>query len=189
MTGHGSRNSAALAVRVLISRTFLTWPSHRLGTLGVVPFQGRSLARLCIGRFRTQDTEVTPSPTSSFRCPAALLRVVPAVLIALIACARSEDGTGCPAGHYDLGHTGHCDYACTPGPNAPADPIDPEFIDENCDGTDGVAAKCLFVASDGIDSPDAGSRQAPMKTVTFAIAQAKMRGSDVCLGAESLPGR
>src|SRR5438094_2674646 len=62
-----------------------------------------------------------------------------------------DGGNDCPPGHVDLNHQAAdgCEYACTPGPAAPSDPIDPSFTDENCDGSDGVVAKCVFVAADG----------------------------------------
>ena len=104
---------------------------------------------------------------------------------------RSGDGgsQGCPPGTYDLGNTGSCDYKCTPTQNAPNDPIDPGFVDDNCDGTDGVVARCLFVASDGTDAPTAGTRLSPMKTIAYAIAQATAQGGkDVCLSAETYLG-
>src|SRR5947209_13107399 len=103
-------------------------------------------------------------------------------VLALVACARSADGGGgCPAGFYDANGdpADGCEYACTPGPNAPSDPIDPQLVDENCDGTDGVVAKLLFVASDGIDAPNAGSRTAPMKTIAYAMRAAQEQGKDL----------
>jgi hypothetical protein len=81
-----------------------------------------------------------------------------------------------------------CAYKCTPGPNAPDDPIDPNYVDENCDGSDGVVDKCLFVASDGADTPTAGTRNAPMKTIAYAIKAGKDRGMDVCVSGEIYTG-
>ncbi len=78
---------------------------------------------------------------------------------------------------------------CVPGPNAPNDPIDPNFTDENCDGTDGVADKCVFVASDGTDTAAAGTRDAPVKTIAYAIKVAKDRKFDVCVSGESYFGQ
>ena len=40
-----------------------------------------------------------------------------------------------------------CEYSCHK--TGPADPIDADFKDENCDGSDGVMEKCIFVANDG----------------------------------------
>jgi hypothetical protein len=117
---------------------------------------------------------------------------------AVVACAAGGDtngntgdgGSNCPPGSYDLdADPAHdCEYKCTPGPAAPDDPIDPMYTDENCDGTDGVVSKLLFVASDGTDTPNAGSRQAPMKTLAFAIATAQTQGKDVAVSGESYPG-
>ncbi len=107
----------------------------------------------------------------------------------LVACATSPGGgNGCPSGMVTLPGGAECSYACTPAATAPADPIDPGFTDDNCDGTDGVVATCLFVASDGIDSPDAGIRTAPMKTLAYALTQGKQRGMDVCLSGEIYQG-
>jgi hypothetical protein len=114
----------------------------------------------------------------------------PALLLSLvIACAAGNgSGSNCAAGTVDLKHDGSCSYKCTPGPNAPDDPIDPQFTDDNCDGSDGVVARCLYVATDGVDTPEAGSRTTPFKTIAFAIAQAKTRQMDVCVSGEPYTG-
>ncbi len=98
----------------------------------------------------------------------------------------SVDG-GCMAGYVTL--TNPCDYKCTPGPLAPLDPIDPNFVDENCDGSDGVVAACLFVSNEGTDAPAGGSRTAPLKTIVFALTLGKSRGSSVCLAGETFTGQ
>jgi hypothetical protein len=68
------------------------------------------------------------------------------------------------------------------------DPIDPEFKDENCDGSDGVLSKCVFVTKDGIDDPSGGARNTPFKTIAYATLRAKERGKNVCVaGGETFP--
>ena len=111
-------------------------------------------------------------------------------IFTVAACATSggPSGGACDTGKIDLKGDHSCTYVCTPGPNAPNDPIDPDFTDENCDGTDGVVAKCLFVASDGADSANAGTRDAPMKTINYAIKAAKDRGMNVCVSGETYTG-
>jgi hypothetical protein len=93
---------------------------------------------------------------------------------------------GCLPGFVSL--TGSCDYKCTPGPLAPNDPIDPSFTDENCDGTDGVVERCLFVSNAGSDTPTGGSRTAPLKTIAYALDRGKITGSSVCVAAETFTG-
>ncbi len=74
---------------------------------------------------------------------------------------------------------------CESGPASPNDPIDSEFKDENCDGIDGVAAQCVFVSASGTDSPSAGTRAAPVRTIAHAISLAAAAHKDVCLAAET----
>ena len=96
--------------------------------------------------------------------------------------------TGCPVDTYDLdgnpltGPCG-CEYSCHK--TGPTDPIDGEFKDDNCDGTDGVVEKCIFVANDGTDDATGGTRDKPVKTIKFAIDRAKTISGDVCLSGES----
>ena len=96
-------------------------------------------------------------------------------VFAIAACATSSGSAGgsCAAGTVDLKGDGSCSYTCTPAATSPADPIDPNFTDDNCDGSDGIVAKCLYVANDGADSPNAGTRDAPMKTIAYAIMAIK----------------
>ena len=63
-----------------------------------------------------------------------------------------------------------------------ADPIAPDFIDQNCDGTDGVASDCVYV-SDSLGHPAGdGSAGAPFDTISAAIAAAVVAGkSSVCV--------
>jgi hypothetical protein len=94
---------------------------------------------------------------------------------------------GCMAGYVTL--TTPCDYKCTPGPLAPLDPIDPNFVDENCDGSDGVVAACLYVSNEGTDAPAGGSRTAPLQTIAFALMLGKSSGLSVCLAGETFTGQ
>src|SRR5262249_27339279 len=91
--------------------------------------------------------------------PALFLFSIAGALLAP-ACAGSGSGdTSCAPGTVDLDGKAEngCEYKCTKTSNAPDDPIDPDFIDDNCDGSDGVVASCVFVAPDGVDAPNAGS--------------------------------
>lgn len=79
-----------------------------------------------------------------------------------------------------------CEYSCTQ--TSPTnDSIDPNFIDDNCDGTDGVVAKCVFVAaSQGDDVNGVGTRQNPLKTIGAAIQYANTHAlSGVCVSGET----
>ena len=79
----------------------------------------------------------------------------------LVACATSPRGVGrMPCGRSFPGAPA-CSYVCTLAATVPLIGSTTAFPDDNGDGTDGVVATCLFVASDGIDSPDAGIRIGP----------------------------
>ncbi|HZF48288.1 MAG TPA: hypothetical protein VE093_06545, partial [Polyangiaceae bacterium] len=97
---------------------------------------------------------------------------------------------GCPAGFFDvdgnpLTGTCGCEYQCNlVSPDS--DPIDENYVDANCDGTDGLAEKCIFVsASEGNDG-NSGARLAPMKSIKMAIEQAMAVGvPSVCVSGET----
>ncbi|MGZ6095366.1 MAG: DUF1565 domain-containing protein, partial [Polyangiales bacterium] len=100
---------------------------------------------------------------------------------------------GCPVGKFDIdgdpltGECG-CEYICDK--KGPTDPIDPDYKDDNCDGTDGVVEKCIFVSASTGDDTATGTRLAPMKTIAAAIAAAKAKGTgiDVCLSGGTYSG-
>lgn len=100
--------------------------------------------------------------------------------------AVGADG-GCLAGYVTLATP--CDYKCTPGALAPLDPVDENYTDENCDGSDGVVDACLFVSNEGTDAPGGGSRTAPLKTIAFALTLGKSSGSSVCVAGETFTGQ
>ena len=83
---------------------------------------------------------------------------------------------GCAKGFTNLDQnpltgTCGCEYACDK--KGDTDPIDPDFKDENCDGTDGVAEKCVYV-SKSLGKPDGtGTRQSPVDTIAQGISVAK----------------
>ena len=98
---------------------------------------------------------------------------------------------GCPSGVFDVdgnpltGVCG-CEYICTQvSPNN--DPIDEGFKDDNCDGTDGVAEKCVYVsASLGNDGTGTGTRATPVQTIAKALQVAQTNGvPSVCLSGET----
>jgi hypothetical protein len=98
---------------------------------------------------------------------------------------------GCPADHWDVdgnpltGALCGCEYQCQQT-SPTADPIDPSFTDDNCDGTDGVAAQCVFVsASQGNDATGTGTRTQPLQTIAAAIQVARTNAVPaVCLSGE-----
>ncbi|MBL8684675.1 MAG: PE-PGRS family protein [Myxococcales bacterium] len=97
---------------------------------------------------------------------------------AMGACALAA----CIAGRYDLDGDPRngCEYTCTP--TGTSDPIDPTFTDDNCDGSDGVVAQCVFVsATSGNDTTGDGTRTRPVQTLARGIALAQMTSrSAVC---------
>jgi hypothetical protein len=99
----------------------------------------------------------------------------------------------CPPGFYDLDNSYGptlpncgCEYACTKVGNA--DPIDGDFKDDNCDGSDGLVERCVYVSNAGTDAQSGGGRTSPVKTIPYAIDLAFQRGGYVCLGAETFEG-
>jgi hypothetical protein len=96
---------------------------------------------------------------------------------------------GCLADYWDIdgnpltGMCG-CEYHCVK--SSSSDPIDPNFTDDNCDGTDGVAEQCVYVSTSlGDDTTGAGTADSPMKTIKAAIQKAKDNGvPSVCLSGE-----
>ncbi|MBI2394314.1 MAG: PE-PGRS family protein [Deltaproteobacteria bacterium] len=98
---------------------------------------------------------------------------------------------GCPKDTVDIdgnpltGECG-CEYACVK--KGSTDPIDDKFTDDNCDGSDGVVEKCVYVSASSGDDTKSGTRTEPMKTVAAAIAKAKTLGVDVCLSGETYSG-
>jgi hypothetical protein len=67
-----------------------------------------------------------------------------------------------------------------------SDPLDAAFTDENCDGTDGVAASCVFVSASLGSSGGDGSVSDPLHTIAAGITAAQALGlSRVCLSGET----
>jgi hypothetical protein len=98
--------------------------------------------------------------------------------------------TGCPAGFFDidgnpLTGTCGCEYACNKTGNA--DPIDPNFTDENCDGGDGLVEQCVYVSGpNGNDTTGDGTRNNPLKTIAQAIYVADQNNVPaVCLSGNT----
>jgi hypothetical protein len=82
---------------------------------------------------------------------------------------------GCAAGSYDIdanpltGQCG-CEYLCDK--KSDADPIDPNLEDANCDGSDGVVEKCVYVSKSLGTAGGAGTRLDPLDTILAGIAKA-----------------
>jgi hypothetical protein len=77
------------------------------------------------------------------------------------------DGDGFTVADGDCGPT---DPSVHPGA---ADPLDPAFVDSNCDGIDGDAAHAVTVASaGGVDGAGCGSIASPCASITFGIQRA-----------------
>src|SRR5262249_20306418 len=95
---------------------------------------------------------------------------------------------GCPAGTDDIDGnplTGMC--GCEDGCHnvSATAPIDANFTDDNCDGSDGVVEQCVYVsAGQGVDTAP-GTRTMPMQTIAAAIARAQQNAVPaVCLSGE-----
>ncbi len=95
---------------------------------------------------------------------------------------------GCPDDYWDLDNnplTGvcGCEYYCEQ--TSGDDPIDEDFIDENCDGTDGVVEQCVFVSLTLGTPSSAGTRTDPMDSIAHGIDKAQNQGvPGVCVSGE-----
>ncbi len=110
----------------------------------------------------------------------------PILVVLFGSCASSTTPplvTPCDTAHVDLNGdlADGCEYACTR--TSDVDPIDANYTDENCDGSDGDVRRCVFVASDGVDLQGGGTRGSPVKTIDYAIATAALEGKAVCVGS------
>lgn len=96
---------------------------------------------------------------------------------------------GCPADTWDLDQnplTGECgcEYLCEQ--TSANDPIDEDFTDENCDGTDGVVEDCVFVSASDGSSAGNGTPGDPLDTIANGIAFAQANDvSAVCVSGET----
>ena len=54
-------------------------------------------------------------------------------------------------------------------PTSDTDPLDPEGLDENCDGVDGVAIDLIFVSALGGNDSNSGTPTNPLKTIERAV--------------------
>lgn len=78
---------------------------------------------------------------------------------------------GCEEGYFNLNQqdADGCEYACTF--QSTEDDPDPQYIDANCDGIDGVISNGVFVdAATGDDDNVLGDMAHPFKTISAAIA-------------------
>jgi len=98
-------------------------------------------------------------------------------------------GTTCPAGTWDLDQnpaTGMCgcEYSCNK--ISDTDPIDLSYTDDNCDGSDGLVAKCVFVSATLGSVAGSGTRQQPTVSIVRGIDIARTNGlAAVCVSGES----
>ena len=77
-----------------------------------------------------------------------------------------------------------CEYTCNKVSDA--DPIDPSFTDDNCDGTDGVVAQCVFVSATLGSMAGAGTREHPTVSIARGIDIARSNGlAAVCVSGET----
>jgi CARDB protein len=120
----------------------------------------------------TAGSDVTVTPPTNARPPSAG------------AGSGTGPGQGPPRpGSLDSDGDGYPDQLdCAPRdaaihPGAPDLP-DPQFVDTNCDGIDGTAARAVFVSPVG-DDASPGTRDAPKRTFAAAIPAAAAGGKDV----------
>ncbi len=96
--------------------------------------------------------------------------------------------SGCPTDMWDIDDnplTGECgcEYACVK--ISEDDPIDPNYDDDNCDGSDGVVEQCVYVSLTLGTSGGAGTRQDPVDTIAGGITVAQTQVVPaVCVSGE-----
>src|SRR5262249_51744579 len=134
--------------------------------------QPDSSARPTIRYRRTSSQPVlaakgTQAAAQTFRSVAPLARPQPTVTTTTattVATPADSDGAAAP-------HAQDCapkNASIHPGAS---DKPDVGFVDSNCDGIDGTAAKSIFVTPKGVDT-NSGTREQPKKTVAAAVAAA-----------------
>jgi hypothetical protein len=84
--------------------------------------------------------------------------------------ADASDAAGADGAEGDGDVAGDAEAGCVP--TGAADLPDDAFVDANCDGIDGDRAQAIFVAVTGSDA-NAGTMQAPMRTVAAGLAAAQ----------------
>ena len=67
-----------------------------------------------------------------------------------------------------------CEYTCNKVSDA--NPIDANFTDDDCDGSDGVVAQCVFVSANLGSIAGAGTRRQPISTIAGGVAAERSKG-------------
>jgi hypothetical protein len=98
---------------------------------------------------------------------------------------------GCAAGLVDLdgdAATGECgcEYACTK--LSDDDHVDAAFTDDNCDGSDGVVADCVYVSKKLGNAMSDGTRKVPLDTLDAALKLAVGSGKKAVCVAGTVDG-
>lgn len=98
--------------------------------------------------------------------------------------------SGCPENYWNidgnlLTGTCGCEYYCV-RTQVGNDPIDGNYIDDNCDGSDGVVGECEYVSiSQGSDTTGDGTQKNPFQSIDAAIKRAQANAVPaVCLSGE-----
>ena len=83
---------------------------------------------------------------------------------------------GCASDYHDLNNdlSDGCEYYCVF--QSMDDAPDPQYVDANCDGIDGDAARAVFVSAQAGSDANSGSRAAPYKTIGKALNTARNSG-------------
>ncbi|MFH2006628.1 MAG: PE-PGRS family protein [bacterium] len=117
----------------------------------------------------------------------------PGTLSCAGACQYDTSGCGncsaCPVDYWDLDGdpatgTCGCEYFCQWV--STDDPLDPSYVDENCDGTDGVVDECVFVSASLGAATGLGTPESPVATIAQGIQLADTLSlAAVCVSGES----
>lgn len=106
--------------------------------------------------------------------------------------AEDPCAMGCAEGFWDIDDnplTGECgcEYACDKVSDD--DPIDADFEDDNCDGSDGVVEECVYVSQSLGSETGAGTREDPIDTIDGGIDKAIAElVPAVCVSGETYDG-
>jgi len=139
----------------------------------------------CVNDPYDTQTDAMHCGASCTPCPDPTAQQVNTVAV----CSAGACDLACEPGYWDfnMDMSDGCEVACPTDPLTTPDVPDDLFLDQNCDGIDGTAADGIFVAEDGSNA-NPGTRDFPVKTITFGLSKARAAGKKyIYLAAGNYP--
>ncbi len=139
----------------------------------------------CVNDPYDTQTDAMHCGASCTPCPDPTAQQVNTVAV----CSAGTCDLACEPGYWDfnMDMSDGCEVACPTDPLTTPDVPDDLFQDQNCDGIDGTAADGIFVAEDGSNA-NPGTRDFPVKTITFGLSKAQAAGKKyIYLAAGNYP--